>query len=532
MTIPWNITTFTMTTTTTATTATTTTTTNRSSSFYSHEAFLEALLRYLEGLVIYTVSEEDDPIHIDKLGPNRASVTIWDPFSQMHVAIPLDYYEFKACNTFDSCPRICRSQEEYPYFWDLNDERCKSTHPLANPPIRPWGGVCDCVSTCHTPAANAIRSTWPWPNQRIRQDFYGTPRTTDEERQFITYQYQCIQQRWERRPTFHYHNDSNACSVVLDHPNVRKTTGSSKTGPFQLSCPTHAAGLHHLYFIPEAKLIFCGIPKVGITEWIKFFRFTWGAGDYLSLPHSKADRGEFFVSKLPLEKAQELFLDATWTKAVFFRDPAERLLSAYLDKVVKNGFTQKYFHIGSLEDTARPILTFEEFVHLVTYNNTTDINDKRGTHYRVDPHWRPQLFTCGLDSLLPMFNFVGNFNYLPQHSKLLLERVQMWKEYGMLYHDHGKGSVCWMRPRSNNGSEPLVGFNQRPPTRNRQALQHETGSKTKMEEYYTPELHAKVRAAYAVDYAVWDEIQHRDPMSVATGSELQHVRDICSGAVV
>jgi len=28
--------------------------------------------------------------------------------------------------------------------------------------------------------------------------------------------------------------------------------------------------------------------------------------------------------------------DPTWTKAVFFRDPAKRLLSAYLDKFVKN----------------------------------------------------------------------------------------------------------------------------------------------------------------------------------------------------
>ena len=31
---------------------------------------------------------------------------------------------------------------------------------------------------------------------------------------------------------------------------------------------------------PEAKLAFCGIPKVSITQWIQFLRFTTGAKDY------------------------------------------------------------------------------------------------------------------------------------------------------------------------------------------------------------------------------------------------------------
>ncbi|CAM9749402.1 unnamed protein product, partial [Sphacelaria rigidula] len=33
-------------------------------------------------------------------------------------------------------------------------------------------------------------------------------------------------------------------------------------------------------------------------------------------------------------RATEIMNDPTWTRAVFLRDPAERLLSCYLDKLV------------------------------------------------------------------------------------------------------------------------------------------------------------------------------------------------------
>jgi hypothetical protein len=36
----------------------------------------------------------------------------------------------------------------------------------------------------------------------------------------------------------------------------------------------------HLTLFPEAKLAFCGIPKISITQWLQFLRFTFGAKDY------------------------------------------------------------------------------------------------------------------------------------------------------------------------------------------------------------------------------------------------------------
>jgi hypothetical protein len=392
------------------------------------------------------------------------------------------------------------------------------------------------------------------------------------------HQRSCLVQRWTGMKPKQYYRESTACEhvtfmqqqqqqqrkMILEEQNSPITTTVSAmlaknagdksttkeddknaigTNNFTLPCPAHAAGLHHLYFIPEAKLIFCGIPKVGISEWIKFFRYTWGAGDYLSLSHFKSDKDEFHLAQLPHHKANALLKDPTWTKAVFFRDPAERLLSAYLDKIVKHAFTQKYFHIGSLRDDPRPMLNFSEFVDLISANNT-DCGHKRGVHYCTDPHWRPQLLTCGLDSILPLFDFVGSFNHLPEHSRLLLERVGLWDKYGATFDDTtdaeaDESKLCDIAPpppRVNNKggtysaedvSNTEGGFNQRLPQGNHHAREHGTGSSTKMQAFYTPELLAKVRAAYAMDYAVWDEIKDRPPQDVAAAYDMVHVKKAC-----
>jgi hypothetical protein len=60
-----------------------------------------------------------------------------------------------------------------------------------------------------------------------------------------------------------YFQESTACSKV--------TNKNDNSSSFQLSCMAHAAALHHMSPVPKFKLISCGIPKVGILKWIKFF---------------------------------------------------------------------------------------------------------------------------------------------------------------------------------------------------------------------------------------------------------------------
>jgi len=131
----------------------------------------------------------------------------------------------------------------------------------------------------------------------------------------------------------------------------------------------------------------------------------------MSIPHFKLDRYGFLLGHLEPTLAREMLDDPTWTKAVFFRNPLERLVSAYEDKIARNGYTQRIFKIGSLDQRKedRYVLSFSEFVDKIAVpKDSSNCSIPTGLSVCTDPHWKPQLMTCGLDYLLPKFDFVGN----------------------------------------------------------------------------------------------------------------------------
>lgn len=108
---------------------------------------------------------------------------------------------------------------------------------------------------------------------------------------------------------------------------------------------------------------------MGITQWIQFARFVAGAKDYPSIPHYKLDIDFFRFDTMNPSVQQEIWQNENeWKWGVFLRDPAERLLSAYLDKVSTKrgqGNVQRiYGHDGHF--------TFHDFVNrlAMTYNKT------------------------------------------------------------------------------------------------------------------------------------------------------------------
>ena len=153
--------------------------------------------------------------------------------------------------------------------------------------------------------------------------------------------------------------------------------------------------------------------------------------------------------------------------------------------------------------------------------------------------------TCGLDAVLPKMDFIGNFRYVSEHSKLLLQRINAWDTYGKTFAaSGGTGSMCSIKPpppydpstiANTTGTRrrrtrvqrlpPRYGFNQG--SGRATSYSHSSGTNSKMDEYYTPELLHKVRQAYALDYAVWDEISNRTVDDVARGIDLKHVRSYC-----
>jgi len=308
------------------------------------------------------------------------------------------------------------------------------------------------------------------------------------------------QQRQRQPQRMNLTNIPTGCSWVMGM--------GTMSGPFD-----------RMILIPAGKLAFCGIPKVGCSSWIQFLRFTIGAKDYLSLPHAKADVNFFRFDRLPPKNQNHVLQSDEWTKAVFLRDPAERFLSAYLDKIQN---MDKYRHIP-------PNMTFAEFVDFVDQPNATCEEDRknrnrRGLTWCTDPHWRPQAFSCGLWELLPHFDFVGNINNADLATRSLLEKVDIWDSYGKHYRAikkeyegkrgrEGSSRCKTLPPKLLGSKDEFEGFQQkgiRNSTKNTYEVRHKKNSVDKMKLYYTEELLEKVKRIYADDYRLWNALSKSD----------------------
>jgi len=263
-----------------------------------------------------------------------------------------------------------------------------------------------------------------------------------------------------------------------------------KSGPFD-----------RLFIFPDAKLAFCGIPKAGITQWLQFLRFTFGAKDYQSNPHYKRDKEALRFDSMRPEVQISILKDPSWTRAVFIREPAERLLSAYLDKVQR-----------------QENITFPEFIEAIAA--TQDAKAAKGMLKTINPHWRSQAFSCGLSHMMPHFNFVASLDNAANHTKALLKQVGLWDIYGRYYRTSkkenliGQHSEMILPPAS---TEPAThGFQQKLVD----TTGHNKGSSKMLNDFYTPDLMEKVKTLYAADFSLWNALQLASKNGTVTGSKL------------
>jgi hypothetical protein len=442
---------------------------------------------------------------------------------------------------------------------DIQTQQCCSHWGQRKPREKKSGGNSRiCTGICFTPQAcddmaYPFRSIEErkeyWIQKNVRKNFasYTPNRTADE----------CMKPKrlvppinWNTTSEFPFLDD-------LPPPGCSHYTGSGGSGPYQ-----------NLIIIPSAKLVFCGIPKVGITNWLQFVRFVMGAHDYASFPHGKPDLRYWNFDILNPDMQQRIWNDPSWKFATILRNPADRLLSAYLDKLkVGRGsggiakqlnFTQSF--------------TFEVFLQYLEKEPPEDLDcqDKdlpallTGLSWCSDPHWRPQVFGCGLSEKIDRFDFIGSLDHIEKHSQALLEKVGLWESHGQHYR-HGiserttKLNPCArLFPLSDEFEKtPLslrhVGFQQRSErndadadadadadvnvnvnvtnkiNRNKggnkttlswDAIGHARSARDKKEEYYTPELLRKVEdKLYRADFQVWNLLQKKKG-DWASGKEL------------
>lgn len=88
--------------------------------------------------------------------------------------------------------------------------------------------------------------------------------------------------------------------------------------------------------IESHKLIFFTVPKVGCTVFKQLFRRMDGYQNWKTkYPHDPRTNGLTYMNKYSIKESTRMMNSNEWTKAIFVRDPKEKFLSAYLDKVRK-----------------------------------------------------------------------------------------------------------------------------------------------------------------------------------------------------
>jgi hypothetical protein len=180
-----------------------------------------------------------------------------------------------------------------------------------------------------------------------------------------------------------------------------------------------------------------------------------------------------YLTDVPPHYAEDLLLDPDWTKAIFVRDPKERVLSAYLNKAVgemeytkgqccRQDSEQVHALLDCQDPDSLPTISFGDFLQVVVPQCR-------------DGHWCLQS-----DLLRPVqweqVNFVGHFDRLAEDSRRLLEVVNAWHDYG---------ATGWPNGGLYAGSS---------------TVQHQTGAHDRMRQYYTPALEAVADAWYQKDY--------------------------------
>ena len=233
---------------------------------------------------------------------------------------------------------------------------------------------------------------------------------------------------------------------------------------------------HHVLVDARHRLIFFTIPKVACTQWIQLFRRLQGATDWRDCPHFQP--GLSLLSSLPVEECDKMLSGSGWIKAAFFRDPVERLLSAYLDKFVY----RKSYIISQIGFGDRPP-SFEEFLSFVLDSNQ-DPTQPRGLHPGTNPHWRPQSLVGNIDRFTDRLDFVGRFDRLHEDASTLLRRLDLWDEYG---------TTGW----GPNGTTAMFEAND---------AVNKTGARAQIERYLSSQQLERVRQAYHQDYAMFESL--------------------------
>ena len=241
--------------------------------------------------------------------------------------------------------------------------------------------------------------------------------------------------------------------------------------------------------IKEYNLIFFLQAKVASSEWLRFFmrlenKPQWCSHAVYSTMRETMTR----LSDYSLEDAQSMMTDTKWRKAMFVRHPKPRILSAYLDKLVKRNKYFKlhtcpmYAYLSQKNETecieAADRQDFSFFLKEITTVNHENVH-WRSIYSTVDEKWWPWI-----DEIYDMENLSENVKTFLQSLKSNIDGVSAWDRIG---------KTGWSENERDCNSVGDSAFMEKKDTR------HKTNANDKLRRYYTPELEKFIEERYADD---------------------------------
>lgn len=179
--------------------------------------------------------------------------------------------------------------------------------------------------------------------------------------------------------------------------------------------------LPHFIVVPENKLLFCYIEKVGSDSFNDLFRFVRSRYDPSQLEDAE-DPSKWFKNcpakhGLSKDDLEHILVDPAWHKAVFYREPLERFASAYASKcggAHKDGPKHCRLQFGKRKVSFKRAIKF--------------IEESGGSEEGFDVHFlRQQDFCGGLSNTLKYYNTVERLDRSTSHEQVakLLKQVSI-----------------------------------------------------------------------------------------------------------
>ncbi|XP_002130571.2 carbohydrate sulfotransferase 8 [Ciona intestinalis] len=224
---------------------------------------------------------------------------------------------------------------------------------------------------------------------------------------------QTLKERLEKR----IQHLRDECKIVRNN----KPLNFDKLGAFQYPW---------MYVNHEHKVVYCQIPKVGTSNWLKIFAVLE------SKMNKTSDLGSNKIHDVALPMVSYLnrttrdYAMKHYTKFLVAREPFDRALSAYRDKFIpKEGYGRPMFaklgkalidrYRNDSENPTRsnPFPSFSEYVKYLTDPKNSEVP----THYSEPRHWQPQsdlCYPCNIN-----YDYILRIENIEEESDYILRKV-------------------------------------------------------------------------------------------------------------